>query len=321
MSERIQRLRQRFIDSNRHVDVERAVIVTDVYRKNEEKPQIIKRALALEAVFSQMSIEVRDDELIVGNHAKNCKGVPLFPEYAVEWILSDMDTFPDRKGDRFQITEAQKQILRDVFPYWEGKCLRDKIKGALPHELKEVLSHGVFTNENFTMSGPGHMVPDYEFVLPRGLNETREDCEKKMAALAPEDLFYEEKYSLYQACCIVCDAMIKFAERYAKEAERLAGQETDEKRRNELQAIVKNCRCVPAEPARDFRQALQCIFFFQLAIQTEANGLGISLGLLDQVLYPYYREDIAAGRLTKEEALELIECFYLKLGELDKIIV
>jgi formate C-acetyltransferase len=113
--------------------------------------------------------------------------------------------------------------------------------------------------------------------------------------------------------------MILFAARYATEAERLAGRETDEKRRNELLKIAHNCRCVPGEPARDFWQALQCIYFFQLAIQMEANGLAIALGPLDQTLYPFYHREVNEGRLTEKSALELIECFYLKLSELDKI--
>jgi formate C-acetyltransferase len=319
MNERIQRLRQRFVESDRQVDIERAVIVTEVYRDNEEKPQIIKRALALDAVLSRMSVEVRDDELIVGNHAENRRGVPLFPEYAVDWILRDMDTFPTRKGDRFKITEGQKQTLRESLPYWEGKCLRDKIRGALPSKLKEMLGYGVFTNENFTMSGPGHMVPDYETVLQRGLREIKGICKAHMEDLAPDDLDYEEKYHLYEACAIACDALVGFAERFAQEAERLAGRETDEKRRGELLRIAENCRRVPAEPARDFWQALQCIYFLQLAIQMEANGLAIALGCPDRTLYPYYRQDIGEQRLAKETALELIECLYLKLSELDKI--
>ena len=319
MNTRIERLRKHFVDSNRHVDIQRAVIVTEVYREHEEKPQIVKRAMALGAVLSRMPIEIRNDELIVGNHAQRCKGVPLFPEYAIDWILNDMDTFPTRKGDRFDITAEQKQTLREILPYWKGKCLRDKIRGTLPPKLKEILEYGVFANENFTMSGPGHMVPDYEFVLQHGLKNIKATCSGRMDGLAPDDLDYEEKYNLYKACAIVCDALVEFAERYAAEAERLAEQATSAPRRAELLKISQNCRCVPAEPAQNFWQALQCVYFLQVAIQTETNGLAISLGVPDQTLHPYYHRDLDAGHLTFEGALELIDCFYLKLGEIDKI--
>jgi len=319
MNPRIERLKSHFIKSHRHVDIQRAIIITEVYRNNEEKPQILKKALALDAILSQMQIEIRDDELIVGNHAEKCKGAPLFPEYAIDWILNDMDSFSTRKGDRFEITEDQKQTLRKILPYWKGKCLRDKIRGALPPKLTEMLEYGIFTNENFTMSGPGHMVPDYEFVLQHGLKKIKETCLERMDGVPLEDPEYEEKYTLYQSCAIVCDALVKYAKRYAEEAIRLAEEETEKARREELLKIHQNCLQVPAEPAQNFWQALQCMYFLQVTIQTEANGLAISLGVADQTLYPYYCKDIDAGDLTKEEVLELIDCFYLKLGELDKI--
>ena len=90
MNERIERLRKHYVESDRHVDIERAVIITEIYRENEEKPPIMKRALALDAILSRMHIEIRDDELLVGNHAEKCRGVPLFPEYAVDWIMKHL---------------------------------------------------------------------------------------------------------------------------------------------------------------------------------------------------------------------------------------
>jgi len=319
MGERIGRLKGRFLNSERKVDIERAIFITEAYRENEEKPQIVKRALALKAILSRMSIELRDDELIVGNQTKYSRGGPLFLDYAVDWILEQMDTFPTRQGDRFQITEEQKQALREVLPYWKGKCLRDRIKGCIPPFLKEMLNDGVFANENYTMSAPGHIVPDYETVLQRGLIGIREDCKRRMDALNPWDLGYADKFNLYHACSIVCDALVKFAQRYSREASLMAQKETDEKRRAELLRISENCLRVPAEPARDFWEALQCIYLLQVAIQIEGNGLAIALGRLDQILYSFYCQDVAKGLMTRESALELIECFFLKLNETDKV--
>lgn len=319
MNERIQRLRERFLGSERRVDTDRAVIITEMYRTHEEKPQIMKRALALKAILSRMSIELWDDELIVGNQTKHRRGAPLFPEYAVDWILEQMDTFPAREGDQFHITEEQKQTLREVLPYWKGTCLRDKVKGYLSPSLTEVLGHGVFGNENYTMSSPGHIVPDYETVLQRGLIGMREECGQKMDTLDPSDLDYGDKFNLYCACSVVCDALVEFAGRYAHEASLVAEKEKDEKRRRELLRISKNCSRVPGEPARNLWEALQSIYFLQVVLQIEGNGLAIALGRLDQLLHPFYLRDVAKGVLTKEGALELIQCFYLKLNEIDKI--
>lgn len=317
--ERVIRLRQSFLNSVRMIDVERAVIVTEAYQKHEADPQVVKRAFALDEILQRMSIEIRDNELIVGNQSKNRRGVPLFPEYAIDWIKKDMDTFSTRKGDQFKITEEQKETLRKVFSYWEGRTLRAKIKAALPNDLSEILEYGVFTNENYSMSGPGHMIPNYEFVIQNGLINIKKECENYIEELELDDEDYENKYHLYEACFIVCDALINWAKRYAQEAEKMAEEEDNEGRKKELLRISKICSNVPIKPARNFWEALQCIYFLQVAIQIEANGLAIALGRLDQILFPYYKKDIEERRMTKEDTLELIQCFFLKISEIDKV--
>jgi formate C-acetyltransferase len=319
MNDRIARLRKRFVESERKVDIERAVLITESFQENEDKPPILAKAIALKTIFSKMRIEVREDELIVGNLAGERKAAPLFPEYAVGWILRSMDTFPIRQGDRFQITEDQKNTLRKVLPYWKGRCLRDKIKGALPEFLKEKLSYGVFGNENFTMSGPGHLVPDHERILASGLAAIGSECRQKFDSLDLSDPFYIGKAELYYACALICDAIIDWAGRYAEEAERLAGTEQEPVRQKELLRIAANCRRVPRHGARDFWEALQCVYFIQIAIQLEANGLSIAPGRPDQYLYPYYRKDLDGGVSRREELFELIQAFYLKLSETDKV--
>lgn len=319
MENRIRTLRYKFLASPRHVDVERAVIVTDVYRENEDKPPIIRRALSLEALLSRMSVKIREGELIVGNHAKEIRGVPLFPEYGVDWILKQMDTFPTRIGDRFQITEEQKSLLREILPYWQGKCLRDVIKGATPSFVLDMVIEGIFSNENYTMSGTGHIVPNYEIVLKFGLNQIKKMCQNRLDELYSTNPDYKNKYNFYRACSIVCDALATFARRYADKATEMAGCERDGVRQEELLRIADNGYRMLLEPARDFWDALQRIYFLQVAIQLEANGLAIALGRLDQILFSYYEEDIALGRFNRAQILELIECFYLKLNEIDKI--
>jgi formate C-acetyltransferase len=319
VNERVARLRKDFLESERKVNIERALIITEVYREHEEKPAILKRAFALEAILSRMTIAIRDDEIIVGNQTLDRRGAPLFPENAVEWILDQMDSFPTRTGDRFQITEEEKRALREALPYWKGRTLRDKVRGSLPPFLKEMLNHGVFTNENYTMSGPGHMVPDYEAVLRRGLKEIAEGCRTSAESLDPGALDYIDRFHLYQACALTCEAVIKFARRYAEEAERQAAGEKNEARRQELLWIADHCRRVPGLPARDFWEALQSIYLVQVALQIETNGLSVALGRMDQLLHDYYRKDITDGRLTREQALELLVCFYLKLSEIDKV--
>ncbi|MDR1931197.1 MAG: glycyl radical protein [Spirochaetales bacterium] len=319
MNSRIARLRQEFLDSTRQVDTERAEIVTESYKRHEKLPPVLRKARVFADLLDRMTIEIRPDELIVGNQNRNRRGVPLFPEYAIDWIRDQMDDFMIRKGDRFFITEAQKKRLRGLVPYWEGRCLRDLALKRMPEELKAVHSLGVFGNENYTMSGPGHLSPNYEGLLKKGYAALAAECREKMLDSGDDS----ETRNFYEACVISCEALLGFAERYAALAEKLAGApgaaERDPERREELLEIARVCRRVPAFPPATFREALQFIYFCQIAIQLEANGLSIVLGRLDQLLIGYYRRDIASGELALDSAMEILECFFLKLNEVDKI--
>jgi len=319
MNDRIAGLKRLFLSSPRRIDTERAEIVTRSYRENESKPPILKRAIALREVLTLMTLDLRDDELIVGNQTKDRRGVPLFPEYAVDWIRSDMDEFSTRKGDRFGITDEQKQLIREILPFWEGRCLRDRIKEAIPEPLRDVIRHGVFVNENYTMSGPGHMAPSYARLLRTGLKNRADFCTAKAASLDPVRPDYSAGHAFYTACRITCEALVAYAERFASMAEAAAAERENDARKTELLEIARVCRRVPAHPAETFHEALQFIYFIQVALQLEANGLAICLGRLDRTLIDYYRKDLSEGRLTREGALELLECFFLKINEIDKI--
>ncbi|MDR1315431.1 MAG: formate C-acetyltransferase/glycerol dehydratase family glycyl radical enzyme [Spirochaetales bacterium] len=317
MNSRIARLKQEFLDSTRQADTERAEIVTESYQRHERLPVMLKKAYVFRDILERMSIDIRPDELIVGNQNKNRRGAPFFPEYAIDWIRDQMGDLMTRKGDRFFISEGQKAELRALVPYWEGRCLRDEVLKRLPEDLKAIHSLGVFGNENYTMSGPGHMSPNYTYLLKKGYAALAEECRMKMSQPgAPRDF--------YEACAISCEALINFAGRYADLAENLADEmgcstDADVARQRELREISRICRRVPAAPPSGFREALQFIYFCQIAIQLEANGLSIVLGRLDQTLIDYYRRDISSGELTEDSAMEILECFFLKLNEVDKI--
>ncbi|MDR3200214.1 MAG: formate C-acetyltransferase/glycerol dehydratase family glycyl radical enzyme, partial [Spirochaetales bacterium] len=163
------------------------------------------------------------------------------------------------------------------------------------------------------------MSPNYQGLLKKGYSALAAECREKMLAAEGDT----EKRNFYEACAISCEALIRFAERYACLAEKLAAEsgasDWEAQRRGELLEIARICRRVPASPPATFREALQFIYFCQIAIQLEANGLSIVLGRLDQTLIDFYRADIASGCLTHDSAMEILECFFLKLNEVDKV--
>jgi len=266
-----------------------------------------------------MDIYIHDGELIVGNQARKPRAAPLFPEYAHDWILSQMDTFATRPGDRFQLGEDDKALLREVLPHWQGRSLRDRWVASLSGETLSAMTSGVVANENYTMSGPGHLVPDYEKLLRLGLKGIKEEIAHYTSQVSPDVPAQEARLAFYRAASLVCDAAIAYARRYARLAEELAKKTCDPLRRAQLRELARVCRRVPEAPATTFWEALQSIWFVQVIIQIESNGLSIALGRFDQYLYPFYREDLASGRLTRAEALNLLECFFCKLAEINKL--
>lgn len=311
------KLAEKIRATERQVDIQRALIVTRVYQATEGEATIIRRAKALCSVLSEMNIRIEEGELIVGNQACQPKAGPLFPEYAQDWILSQMDTFASRTGDKFRISDEDKTILREVLPYWEGRSLRDSWRACVPPEALTAMASGLIANENYTMSGPGHLIPDYQKLLRLGLKGIKREI--KHYKTQADNCSRKEKLNFYQACSMVCDAAINFAHRYAQLAEELSKTTPNPEWRNQLQNITQICRRVPEEPPSGFWEALQSIWFVQLIIQIESNGLAIALGRFDQYMYPFYRSDLESGQLTRSEALNLLECFFCKLSEINKI--
>jgi formate C-acetyltransferase len=162
----------------------------------------------------------------------------------------------------------------------------------------------------------GHITVDYERVLRKGFLGLRAEVEDELGRIDYEDRGCLNKIYQLRAMARCCDAAIRFAERYAGEAERQAATESNARRRTELEEIAEVCRRVPAYPARNFREALQSFWFVHLILNLETNSYAIGPGRFDQYLYPYYRADIDSGELTRDEARELLACLWLKFNEL-----
>ena len=125
-----------------------------------------------------------------------------------------------------------------------------------------------------------------------------------------------DKIYYLDAAILSCKAMITYAHRYADRAEAMAAEESDPVRRAELETIAEICRHVPEHPARNFYEAVQAQWFLQVGYRLEnMNGGGVGLGRLDQYLYPLYKAGLEDGALTEERAMEILECMFIKVGE------
>jgi len=319
-SVRVQTLRERLLDTTPRVCVERARLVTEAYRAHQADPPVLRRAKALAHVLDNMTVFIGQEELIVGNQASSPRAAPIFPEYSIHWIEEEMDHFANRPADVFLVVpEVKEELLEEILPYWRGKTLYDRVMATLPDYVKRAQEIGAISGRGNITSGDGHIIVDYPKVLRGGLEEVIEEAEDALRSLSAYDAGALRKRPFLEAAIIACGAAVRFAARYAEEAERLAQGESDPVRRSELDRIAQACRRVPAEPPRTFHEAVQSVWFVHLITQIESNGHSFSLGRFDRYAYPFYEADIQADRLTEEGALELLQCLWLKLFSVKKI--
>lgn len=319
LTDRMKAFREEVLDEKPYIDAQRAVLATQVYRENQNQPRVMVRALMLQKILENMSIYIEDKTLIVGNQATKNKNAPIFPEYTMEFVLNELDLFEKRDGDVFYITEETKQQLRDIASFWENNNLRARGEALLPEEVSVFMETGVFGMEGKLNAGDAHLAVNYEKILAFGLKgyeERVKDLKAKLDLTDPDSI---DKNIFYKAVLIVIEAVHQFAQRYSKLAQELADKEKDSKRKAELLEISRICAKVPYEPATSFYEAVQSVWFIQLILQIESNGHSLSYGRFDQYMYPYYIKDIQEKVITKDEALELLTCLWIKTLTINKV--
>lgn len=301
------------------VEHERACLVTESFKTTEELPTVLRKAKAFAHVLENIPIVIRDEELIVGNLTKSPRSTQVFPEYSNQWLEAEFDTLAKRTGDVFEISEESKRLLSEAFQYWRGKTVNELATSYMYPETKKAIDHGVFTVGNYWFNGIGHISVDYEKVLKKGFRGILEEVEQAMAAADTTCPCYIEKKAFYEAVTLMLQAAIGYAQRFSKLARKLAARETNAARRAELERIAQNCAHVPENPARDFYEAVQSFWFVQLLIQLESNGHSISPMRFDQYMNSYYEADLACGRLSREQAQEILDCLWVKFNDINKV--
>ncbi len=319
LTERMQAFREEVLDEKPYVDAERAILATEAYKKSLNQPRVMVRALMLKNILEKMTIYLEDKSLIAGNQATKNRNAPVFPEYTLEFVLNELELFEKRDGDVFYITEETKEQIRELAPFWENNNLRARGEALLPEEVSVFMETGVFGMEGKLNAGDAHLAVNYERLLAEGLKGYEKRTRECRAALDLADPESIDKNVFYHAVLIVIEAVRTFARRYSVLTRELAEKETDARRKKELLEISRICEKVPYEPAASFREAVQSVWFIQLILQIESNGHSLSYGRFDQYMYAYYKKDLEEGRITREEALELLTCLWIKTLTINKV--
>ncbi len=313
---RVEALRWKIIEAPQEVCIERARYLTEAMRRNWDKHPLTRMSLAFEHILKNISVIIRDDELIVGCRTSKLKGAPLFPENKSLWIEGDLENFDKRVLQRAMITPAEKNELATVIlPFWKGKTVEESMQKLMPEDILTDMDKYIFTMMLEITYGIGHFTMNHERVLAQGLRGVMDDAQQKLASFSPEDR-KNEKGIFYEAVLCSCLAVISFARRYSELAAKMAARESDPDRAAELREIARVCNRVPEHPAETLHEAVQSLYFIHLVAQIESGGNSISLGRIDQILFPYFQKDVEAGRGSKELARELVAMLFIKTNEI-----
>jgi len=319
VTERISALREKILSIKPSICTERAKFYTQAYRENEEQPVIIKRALALEKTLKGMTIFIDEGELITGNQSSQHRAAPVFPEYAVDWLPREMNELDKRPGDAFYITKEHKKDLVEIAAWWKGKVLFDKGRALMSQELRDLQDAAVIKATGNLTSGDAHIAVDFYKILALGMNGYLKEIEQYQSRIKRYEQDSIKKAVFYNALTISIQAFQAFIHRYQDLAFSLSKQETNWERKTELEIIGKNCATIAEDTPENFYQALQLVYFVQLVLQIESNGHSVSLGRMDQYLYPFYMNDIKTGKISKDFASQLLENVWIKLLTINKI--
>ena len=319
LSERISFLREKMVSTKPSVCTERARFYTHAYKENEDKPVIIRRAIALEKTLKEMTIFIDDGELIVGNQSSKRRAAPIFPEYAVDWLPEEMDGLDKRPGDAFYITNEHKRDLTDIAAWWKGKVLYDKGRALMTQDLRDIQDAAIIKATGNLTSGDAHIAVDFNKILTLGLDGYLQEISDYHMLVDRHEQEGLRKDQFYNALTISIKAFKSFILRFHELARKLSIEENDQSREDELMTISNNCEIISGRAPENFYQALQLVWFVQLILQIESNGHSVSLGRLDQYLYPFYKKDIITGNITDEFVSELFESLWIKLFSVNKI--
>jgi len=316
-TKRISHFREKLINTLPNICVERAVLTTKAYKEHEMDQIVVKRAYMLKEILENMTIYIEPDSVIAGNHASSNRAAPIFPEYAMDWIIKELDEFELRGADKFSISEDDKNTLRGIYPYWKGRTLQDKGYAVYPEKARLIYDLGIIRNEGNITSGDAHLAVDYDTVLKGGLDSCKIRAQVKLDSLDMSNFEDIKKSFFYRAVIITIDSVATFAHRYAELAEVLA-KTADGQRKVELLEMARICKKVPMKPAETFYEAIQSVWFVHLILQIESNGHSLSFGRFDQYCMPYFKKSKIDG-MTDEFAIELLENLWLNSFTINKI--
>ena len=270
---RIERLLERYWECTPEVDVERAQIYTASYKESEGEDILIRRAMAFKAYCQQREINIPEDQLIVGDTAKQPRGGVVDPVFHSKWLSEELDTISTRKQDPYMLTDENKKILEEeIFPYWKGKTVYEGWIKQIPSYVRELaVKTGIIDVEIKTASAAGETAPYWEMAMKKGLGQMKKEARERIESLDETDPQQFAMITFFRASLMTLEGLSIYMKRFgdlaAEKAKSAEGQ-----RKKELEAISENCYYLMDNKPATFWQGLQYIYFLLVGCLMEGNG-------------------------------------------------
>jgi len=296
------------------LSLSRARLVTESYKRTEGLPAPIRRAKAFENIVTHIPIFIEEEELLAGSFSARPMYFEWYPEFAVDQEMLTQNV------DGLLAEGSRPEEIREIVGYFKDRCLQSSFLSRLADgEMKTLTEVGeegawVYRAKTTLDIDRGYHAADHNKAVQKGFLGVLADVEKELEKTRIIDDESYRKANFLRGLTIVLKAGMHYAQRHATLAREMAAKEKG-RRKKELEKIAEICERVPAYPARSFQEALQSSWFLHVLMHLESRAQE-SPGRMDQFLYPFYKKDVAEGKLAKEEALELLECLRVKMSSL-----
>ncbi|MDR1135581.1 MAG: choline trimethylamine-lyase [Clostridiales Family XIII bacterium] len=314
------KLKENFLKQVPTITTYRARAITKITRENPGMPKILLRAKCFRYCCETAPLVIQDHELIVGAPCGAPRAGAFSPDIAWRWMVDEIDTIGNRMQDPFFISEEDKKYMREeLFPFWQGKSVdeycEDQYREAGVWELS---GESLVSDCSYhALNGGGDSNPGYDVILmKKGMLDIQREAQEKLGTLDyknPDDI---DKIYFYKSIIETTEGVMVYAKRLSQYALERSEQELNPARKAELRRIAEINAKVPAHRPETFWEAIQSVWTVESLLVVEENQTGMSIGRVDQYMYPFYRADIDSGRMTDYEAFDLAGCMLIKMSEM-----
>lgn len=326
LSGRATRLRDEYFSCTPGIAGERARLAMESWKKTEGEPLDVRWAKLLKNIIEGMPVVIFRGQMLAGSDTKYFRGANPHLDWDGSYLTAMLKEVPGQLSlggpvERGVISKEDYATLVEAMNYWKGKTTRERgrevSKVVVGSWYEDLVEAGLVP---YLGAPPPCSYLDYERIVSKGMSSFLAETKERIQGWADNEGNDVGKLYFWQAAAIALQAAITLGKRYAKVARDMAAVEEDPQWRAELEEIADECQWVPEHPARTFREALQSIVLVRVAAKLQTGDTGTaSCGLLDQYLYPYFKRDLAEGRLTLDQAADLVSDLFLHLNRQEKV--